>query len=167
MRIFVWQLSLTSRDDRPFPYGFGYHPYFTRHSPTMPSLTLPVSQEYTLVDALPDGPPSPLSDSVDFRQRRPVPDDAGFDHLFGGLDVAEPICLRYEQWHLEVQMHVDDVFTHAVLFSAPDGTLAVEPQTCATDAFNLAARGVEGTGMQVLSAGESVSAAVRLRVTAI
>ena len=56
----------------------------------------------------------------------------------------------------------DSVYSHLVLFTAPDGSLAVEPVTHATDAFNLAARGVHGTDMRVLGPGQSVGGAVRL-----
>jgi hypothetical protein len=42
----------------------------------------------------------------------------------------------------------------------------VEPQTCAPDAFNLAARGLEGTGLGVVDAGHPlvVESAWRWRI---
>ena len=49
----------------------------------------------------------------------------------------------------------DNVFSHLVVFTAPDGSLALEPVSHATDAFNLAARGVPGTDMRVLEPGQA------------
>ena len=56
----------------------------------------------------------------------------------------------------------DNVFSHLVLFTAPDGSLALEPVSHATDAFNLAGRGVHGTDLRVLAPGQALAGAVRL-----
>jgi aldose 1-epimerase len=61
-------------------------------------------------------------------------------------------------------MTCDVIFSHLVVFTAPDGSLAVEPVTHATDGFNLMARGVEGTGVKVLEPGEMVAGTVTLSV---
>jgi len=39
--------------------------------------------------------------------------------------------------------------THAVVYT-PKHAVCIEPQTCAPDAFNLAAQGVEGAGLVVV-----------------
>ena len=49
-----------------------------------------------------------------------------------------------------------------MLFSAPDGSFAIEPVSNATDAFNLANKGVSNAGMQVLAPGQSLNGTVTL-----
>lgn len=48
------------------------------------------------------------------------------------------------------------------MFTAPDGSVALEPVSHATDALSLAARGVPGTDLRVLAPGQSLAGAVRL-----
>jgi hypothetical protein len=47
--------------------------------------------------------------------------------------------------------------THAVVYT-PEHAVCVEPQTCANDAFNLDARGVEGTGVTIVEPGRPLVA---------
>jgi aldose 1-epimerase len=42
--------------------------------------------------------------------------------------------------------------------------LCIEPVSHVNDGFNLLERGVEGTGVRVLAPGETLGAAIRLRV---
>jgi hypothetical protein len=46
--------------------------------------------------------------------------------------------------------------THAVVYTRR--TRCAEPQTCAIDAFNLAAQGIDGTGVAVVGAGSPLVA---------
>ena len=61
-------------------------------------------------------------------------------------------------------MKADPLFQHIILFKAPDGSIAVEPQTNANDGFNLRENGIEGSGVFVVQPGETVSGTVRLTV---
>jgi aldose 1-epimerase len=49
-----------------------------------------------------------------------------------------------------------------VVFTAPDGSLALEPVSHATDAFNLAAQGMAGVDSRTLSPGQSLAGTVRV-----
>lgn len=164
---FIWRVTLTSRDERPFPAGFGFHPYFMRYGGgTMPLLHVPAEREWPLTDFYPDGPPTPVSERADFRKPRPVPVDATLDNLLTGRTGNDPVRFIYPDWNLTVEMHADPIFAHVLLFTAPDGTVAVEPQTNANDGFNLLQRGVDGHGVFVVEPGASVSGEIRLRVVA-
>ncbi|RIH81811.1 hypothetical protein Mrose_03529 [Calidithermus roseus] len=84
--------------------------------------------------------------------------------MFGGWEGA----LRLEWPHsgVRVELEADPIFSHLVLFTAPDGTVALEPVSHATDGFNLMDRGWPNTGVRVLEPGESLSGEVRMRIRA-
>ncbi|MEO0563834.1 MAG: hypothetical protein AAF125_17145 [Chloroflexota bacterium] len=161
---FVWGVSLTNTDSRPFPAGFGFHPYFQRHAPNMPMLHVPCNQQFVLRDNMPDAYPIPVQPQYDFREPRQVDAGVMMDHLFTGCDTNQPLRLIYEDWNLTLEIHRDPIFAYTLVFTAPDGTLAVEPQTNATDGFNLMRNGIEDNGVFVLQPGETVSGEVRLRL---
>lgn len=56
----------------------------------------------------------------------------------------------------------DNVYSHLVVFTAPDGSLALEPVSHATDAFNLAAQDVAGVDLRVLTPGQSLAGTARI-----
>lgn len=163
---FIWRVTLTSRDPRSFPAGFGFHPYFMRYG-TMPQLHVPADREWLLTDYYPDAPPQTISAPADFRTPRPVPVDTMLDNLLTGRDPETPIRLLYPDWNLIVEIHADPVFAQVLLFTSPDDTIAVEPQTNANNGFNLLGQGIDGHGVFVVEPGASVSGQVRLRITTV
>jgi aldose 1-epimerase len=161
---FVWEVTLTNVDTRPFPAGFGHHPYFVHPAANMPLLQIPCDKQWVLTNALADDKPIPVTNRLDFRQARPVTSDTKLDDLLTDCRQDEPIKLIYEQWQTTIEMHADPIFKQVILFTAPDGTLAVEPQTNANDGFNLYAKGIAEAGVFVLQPGESITGTVKLRV---
>lgn len=161
---FVWDVTLKNEDNQDFPAGFGFHPYFQRMSSTMPMLEVPCDKYFVLDDALPDSAPVNILPELDFRALRPIQDNFTFDHLLANRDTSKPTRLVYKAWGREIQMLVDDIYKHLILFSAPDGSIAVEPQSNANDGFNLHENGIDTAGVFVVKAGESVSGAIRLRL---
>jgi galactose mutarotase-like enzyme len=79
----------------------------------------------------------------------PLLDQRRLDDFYGGVD--GPLEVRWGDLHLT--MTSSDNVRHAVVFTEQDRGFCVEPQTCAPDAFNLAARAVEGTGLAVVDPG--------------
>lgn len=161
---FVWRLTLKNEDERVMPAGFGFHPYFVHLADNMPSLQVPTDQQFELTDTLADAAPVPVSPDLDFRQPRPITAEMTLDHLLTHRNVNEPTRLMYEAWQTEIQMYADPLYQHVLVFTAPDGSVAVEPQTNANDGFNLHEKGVAQSGVFVLQPGQSVSATVKLRV---
>ena len=161
---FIWTITLTNTDNQPFPAGFGYHPYFVHSSDNMPLLQVPCAKQWELKNAMPDSPPIPVTPRLDFRQPRPVTDDMKLDDLLTDCTANESVRLIYKEWHTVIEMHADPIFSQRILFTAPDGTLAVEPQTNANDGFNLYAKGISESGIFVLQQGESITGTVKLRV---
>ncbi|MGC1398225.1 MAG: hypothetical protein WA827_06730, partial [Candidatus Binatus sp.] len=63
-----------------------------------------------------------------------------------------------------VEIRADAAFGDFVLYAPPDNpVVALEPYTCAPDAFNLAARGV-AAGMRELAPGESIELGFEMRL---
>ncbi len=157
-------LALTNTDDRELPAGLGIHPYFVRWlwpgSPS-PRLRFAATGHYP-VDAqiIPTGPAQPLLPQHDFSTPREVYAQP-IDCAFAGWDgLAE---LTWPDTGLSLQLRADPVFGHFVVYNgAADGTLALEPVSHATDACNLAERGIAGTGLQVLAPGQTLRGRITL-----
>lgn len=119
------------------PFGAGFHPYLAPDSATVDGTVL----------AIPAGRPA------DFVVPRPV-GDAVLDTCFADLqrDGTGIACAQFG----ETTLWVDRAFDYLMVFSGDTlasgerrRSLAIEPMTCAPDAFNT------GDGLLVLQAGES------------
>jgi aldose 1-epimerase len=161
---FIWEVTLRNEAEHSFPAGFGFHPYFVRHGESW--LQIPCNQQYLLNKAMPDAAPIPIKPELDFRKARPIPDTGQFDDLLTGREGDAPLRLIYKDWQEALEIHADRLYKHVILYSAEDGTIAIEPQTNANDGFNLRENGIADGGIFVLQAGESIQAAIRLRLAA-
>ncbi|WP_407568814.1 aldose 1-epimerase [Deinococcus altitudinis] len=154
-------VTLTNQGSAPMPAGMGLHPYFSRIADgTDPALSFQAGGVYLTDDSfIPTEGPHSVAPELDFSAARTV-GGAQFNHVYSSWDgVAR---LAWADSGRALVMTADSVWSHLVLFTAPDGSLALEPVTHATDAFNLAAAGIHGTDMRVLAAGQSMGGAVRL-----
>ena len=159
----VQTLELRNVGSERMPAGLGVHPYFERHLMGAPDVALSFSARgYYPVDEtlIPRGAMQAVPGELDFQQPRPIGAQE-FNTLYGGLNGMA--SLRFVGTPYQVRLEMDPVFSHLVLFTPPDGSLAVEPVTHATDAFNLHARGVEGVGFTSLEPGEVLSGSVHYR----
>ena len=159
-------LTLTNMGQAVMPAGIGLHPYFQRcHDGQEPTLHFEAGGWYqTGADSIPECGAQRIPPRLDFAQARELGSetiDAVFSSWDGTAQLRWPSA-RGEGLGRSLTLTADNVFSHLVLFTAPDGSLALEPVSHATDAFNLAARGVHGTDMKVLSPGQSLAGAIRL-----
>lgn len=157
-------LSLLNTDDRPLPYGLGIHPYFVRQpwpGAGDPLLCFRATGEYAVDDqVIPSGPARPLSVEHDFTQPGPAY-ARRIDCVFSGW--SGQAALRWPGAGVTLRLTADPLYRHFVVYNGdPDGTLALEPVSQATDACNLAERGVPGTGLQILPPGASQTARITL-----
>jgi aldose 1-epimerase len=139
------------------PFGAGFHPYLSTHGQPLAdtTLTLPAA-ERLLVDErqVPVGAQSVRGTAYDLRRGRKLRDlrmDTGFTALQfeGGRGTAE---LRTRRGG--ARLWFDDTFGYLQVFTLdlfPGGApaVALEPMTCAPDAFN------SGDGLIVLDPGAS------------
>jgi len=145
------------------PFGSGAHPYLTLGTETVDPVVLRMPGRTVLqVDGrgIPAGTAPVEGTEYDFRRPRPI---AGtkLDHAFTDLDRDDDGLARVQLDHagLEVTLWLDGSYRYVQLFTG-DGlpnvsrrSLAVEPMTCAPNAFQ------SGDGLLVLEPGESATAA--------
>lgn len=159
---------LRSEDERPFPAGFGHHPYFVKPAaPDGPLLQIPCEDYFVLEEYLAKDAPQPLPPRLDFRELRPL-DDAVINDLLTTRIGNEPARILYPRWNTVVTLRSDELFAHWVLY-APEGQpfFALEPQTNANDGFNLYDQHIPGSGVFVLQPGEAQEALFSLELSRI
>jgi aldose 1-epimerase len=118
-----------------------------------------------LEDFIPTGERRPVDARLDFRKGQP---NAGLklDDVLTGLDPALGRACRLvdEVLGAEFQLGFDDKIRELVVYTPPNspGVISIEPYTQATDAINLAARGIDG-GLRVLGHGRSETITLTMR----
>lgn len=143
-----------------FPAGAGWHPWLRRdvRAATEPQVRVDADSRYEQgADRIPTGRIVPAGGDADLRSGPPAGDrrlDDCYRHPRG------PLRLRWGT--LELTMEQSPNVGHAVVYTPPQA-LCLEPQTCANDAFNLAARGVDGTGTAVVTPGAPLVASTHWR----
>src|SRR5208337_1009277 len=166
---------ITNTGDSVMPFGFGAHPYF--HAPLNPKGTrdammiqLDANARWAL-DArlIPTGETEPLAGKYELREPRQLGGDT-YDDVFrmtaiSKYDVSAPRArLIYPSVKIAVEVRADASFGDFVVYAPPDNpVVAIEPYTCAPDAFNLAARGV-AAGMRELAPGDTFEAGFEIRL---
>jgi aldose 1-epimerase len=144
----VVTLRATNAGPGRAPFGAGLHPYLRLTG----DITLQVLANTRVpIDdrLLPTGPPTPLSGTeLDFRHARRLGDQR-LDTCFGDLERgAAGVASLTLAGPRRLVVWMDDAFHFVQVFTA-DGAIAVEPMTCAPDAFNT------GDGLLVLEPGAS------------
>lgn len=141
--------SVRNTGGKTAPVGVGFHPYFTvgRESIDEAEVEIPARRYLEFGDRLvPTGKVLTVEGSAwDYRHPRRI-DRARFNHCYLDL-VRDPgrwcvVSLRDPHTNRCVQVAMDQAFTAVVVYTgdaiagAPRRALAIEPMTCATDAFN-------------------------------
>lgn len=160
---FIWKLSIKNEDSRPFPTGFGHHPYFVKPTgANAPQVQIPCSQYFELTDNMATSAPLPIIERLNFQKMRPL-GDTEFNDVLTQRSGNEPARLNYPAYGATIEMVSDPLFEHILLY-APKGQpfYAVEPMTNVSDGFNLFADHVAGSGVFVLQPGETKEATVEL-----
>jgi aldose 1-epimerase len=149
----VMTLHATNVGSRRAPFGAGLHPYLSPGTSRVDDVLLEVpGRTHVPVDErlLPSGPPTPVDGTeLDFRRARRIGGQA-IDACFGDLGRSPAGVARVrlgvhaDAGQLTVWM--DERFRFVQVFTA-DAAIAVEPMTCAPDAFNT------GDGLLVLEPG--------------
>jgi aldose 1-epimerase len=134
------------------PVGVGFHPYVLGAADAM-SLRVPASRLVEFDGLLPTGRVIDVPQELDFRTSRPV-GAIRLNHCLTGLARDAHGFARVQAGDVEIWM--DRAFSHVVLYTGdalgPKArrAVAVEPMTCATDAFNH-----PEWGLRVLKPGEA------------
>jgi aldose 1-epimerase len=167
-------LRAANLGDVDAPFGAGLHPYLRPGTATVDDAVLTVPAEASVpVDErkLPTGPAIPVAGTaLDFRRPRAV-GGAALDCCFTGLtrDADGRARVRLDGGDRQIEVWLGPGFGHVQIYTADDvgdparrrRSLAVEPMTCAPDAFN------SGDGLQVLAPGASFTARCGLAATGV
>jgi len=160
------------------PFGFGAHPYF--HVPLGGqsggreniTLQVPSMLSHWILDEnlIPTGELQPVAGRFDFRAPRPLASETYDDafHLDPARDATRPVArLADPNQGKAIELYADRSFGEFVVFTPPGKpALALEPYTCASDAFNLSSRGMSA-GMRELAPGASFEAGFEIRVASL
>jgi aldose 1-epimerase len=158
-RAITQRIEIHARSGSRFPAGAGWHPWFRRDVRPGAAVRLRVdaSRTYETTDEIPTGWLPPVQGETDLRAAPALG--------AGRLDT----CYRHPQaplvlhWgDIELTMTSSTNVTHAVVYT-PEHAFCVEPQTCAPDAFNLAAQGIQGAGMAIVAPGRPLVATTTWR----
>ncbi len=169
---------IANTGDSIMPFGFGAHPYF--HAPLNPQgsrdammIQLDAGARWPLdQNLIPTGETEPLAGKYDIRAPRMLGADT-YDDVFHMAaiskdDTSAPRARLIDpSLKIAVEIRADAAFGDFVVYAPPDNAVvAIEPYTCAPDAFNLAARGV-AAGMRELAPGDSVELGFEIRLNAL
>lgn len=152
-------LTLTNADTREMPAGIGFHPYFTRLQDGVdPLIRFDAGLAYDTDERmLPKGEARPLQPAEDYR----VPSRIAQRQIDRAYTAWDQI-VHLDWGSRALTITADNVFSHLIVYTSPDGSLAIEPVSHATDAFNLAAQGMGGVDMRTLMPGQSLAGTMRL-----
>jgi len=144
------------------PFGAGYHPYLTVGTPLIDAATLrlPASTYLETDDRLiPTGQTSVEGTDFDFREEREIGDvrlDTCFTDVIPDQDGHARVALTNPEDGFGITVWMDE--THGFIQAYTGDTvleadrrrgIAIEPMTCAPNAFNT------GAGLRVIQPGES------------
>jgi aldose 1-epimerase len=152
----VMTVQATNVGTERAPFGAGFHPYLTPGAADVDDMVLEIPARTRVpVDderLLPTGPPAPVDGTeLDFgRPRRlgALRVDACFSELGRSPAGVARVRLGTNSGQGQITIWMDERFRFVQVFTA-DAAIAVEPMTCAPDAFN------SGDGLVVLEPGAS------------
>lgn len=153
-------LSVKNLNPLPMPCGLGIHPFFVKTKEV--ELDFPTKMVWSNEsDPIFDKPyETPATWQFDGGKALK---NAIFDTCFDGFEGKASIS--YPDLGISVGIEADDQFRHIVLY-APRGKgfFCLEPTTNASNAFNLAANGVIGTGMKSIGPDQTMTGKVILTI---
>lgn len=146
------RIAIRNAGMRVMPAGIGLHPYF-RHAPEAYLAYGATAWWLSTPDFLATGARALAPDEI-YQPGRSLP-AGGLTHYVGGWDGRADVDLPRGA---RLRIQADPVFQHLVVHR-PDtmAYLCLEPVSHVADGFNLAARGVAGTGTHWLAPGETLA----------
>ncbi len=154
------KITVKNTNALPMPCGLGIHPFFVKTKDV--TLTFDTQMVWTNeADPIFDKPYI-TPEAWDFSDGKPLK-NAIFDTCFDGFKGKAKII--YPSTGLSIEMTADEQYGHVVLYS-PRGKnfFCLEPTTNASNAFNLAASGVIGTGMKSIGPNQTMTGSVTLKI---
>lgn len=159
------QAILRNTGDAPMPAGIGFHPYFRRSlGPEGEAEAVEIEARVggAYPELLPKTAARPIEPREDFSRSRPI-GDTDLDTCFAGWDGRARIT--WPRSGVVAEIDADAPLRHLILYTPPGKPFfAVEPVTNANDGFNLFAKGIPDSGVEVIGPGETLSVRFRIRI---
>lgn len=159
----IVSISVTNKGGIPMPCGLGLHPFFPKDDDTL------VQFKTKTVWAHESAPPRerPIKTPPEWQFDKGLKiSELELDTCFGGFDGKAEISWPSRNRKINITAYSD--FGHIVIWSpAGENFFCVEPVTNANDAFNLASRGIAGTGIKTLDPEETLTETVTFSVSGI
>lgn len=160
--------SATVRNDgaEDMPFGLAVHPYFSKRGDARNVfIKAPVRRVYACdADLIPSGELVPAEGGLCIWDGFHDVEGLYLDNVYRGMTADMASEIRYD----DIALHISasDCFRNLVVFTPHDRPgFCIEPQTNATDAFNLHARGlVDESGLLILPAGQTFTGNVDFTV---
>ncbi|MBE6449075.1 MAG: hypothetical protein E7013_00010 [Alphaproteobacteria bacterium] len=153
------ELNLTNKGLMPMPCGLGLHPYFNK--------TQNVELKFSTKNVWhhendPIDRPYRTPEEWSFKESKPL-NEMVFDTCFGGFENSAEIT--WPKYKHSLKVRTDDLFSHLALY-APyrKNFFCLEPTSMTADAFNIAARGVVGSGIQSIGKDETLTGVISFEV---
>ncbi len=160
-RMVSLEFEVQNIGDRPLPWGFGLHPYFRLPLEMFGKeeaclVRVPARQMWELEDYLPTGRVVPPPPELDLREPRRL-SELKLDHVYTDLERNEwgwvECVLEDQEAGYRLNIRCSEKFREIVVYTPPNrGSICIEPYTCATNAINLQAQGIDAglriTGVQ-------------------
>jgi len=152
----IAEIRVENTGDERMPAGIGLHPYFVATPHTR--LTLQADRVWLVDSGNLFDRVAPIPPRWDFGAGREI---AGTNMVNGFTGWDGRVTIEWPEWRARLTIAAAPSLGHLVLYT-PLGAdfFCVEPVSHSVDAFNLAARGVPGTGTVVLAPGETLSGRV-------
>lgn len=158
---FIVSLTLINKGGIPMPCGLGWHPFFPKDEDTV--ITFKTKNVWAHESAPPRERPIKTPPEWQFDKGLKI-SELELDTCFGGFDGKAEMAWPSRGRKISMTAYSD--FGHVVIWSpAGENFFCVEPVTNATDAFNLASRGIAGTGIKTLEPDESLTETMTLTVS--
>ena len=159
----IVSLTLTNKGGIPMPCGLGWHPFFPKDDDTV--VRFKTKNVWAHESAPPRERPMKTPPEWQFDKGLKI-SELELATCFGGFDGKAELIWPSRGRKINMTAYSD--FGHVVVWSpAGENFFCVEPVTYATDAFNLASRGVAGTGIKTLDPEESLTETMTLAVSEI
>lgn len=171
------EIQVTNPGEGPLPMGLGLHPWFPlplsdKGRRAECKLRAPVRRVWELDGLIPTGAVREAAPQRDL-SRGVTLGELEFDDVYTGLNEGvgpggwSRSTYTDPGTGVEIAVLADGRFRELVVYAPGSrGVVCLEPYTCAPNAFNLAAEGIDG-GMTVLQPGEIWSAQVTYAVRAL
>ena len=146
-------MRVVNRSSRPMPVGLGFHPYFGAQEAELDTTTHWRHEAEIAIEPTSEPP-----------VRHHAREAEGYTRYLSGWDGRA--TLRYADGRT-LELRADDALGHVIVHCpAGAGYLCVEPVSHVSDGFNLAARGLAGTGVAVIEPGSEIQASLAMAVGA-